>query len=205
MKIIELEVGEMATNCYILSCGITLDAAIIDPGAEAERILAAVKKNNLKARYIILTHGHGDHIGALSKVREATGAKVLIHAADAGMLTDKEKNLSVYIGPGFVTGSADQVLNDGDEIPVGHFTLQVLHTPGHTTGGICLLTGNTLISGDTLFAQSIGRTDFPGGSYKEIVHSIKSKLFVLPEETKVYPGHGPMTSIGLEKRTNPFT
>ncbi|MDR1701337.1 MAG: MBL fold metallo-hydrolase [Sporomusaceae bacterium] len=204
MKIIQLALGSLETNCYIVYCPTTLAAAVIDPGAEAGRILKEIAKNKLKLEKIILTHGHGDHIGALNEVREASGAAVLIHAEDAMMLTNANKNLSVFIGPGIVSQKADRLLADGDLIEIGELKLKVLHTPGHTKGGICLYAPDTLFAGDTLFAQSIGRTDFPGGSFEEIVKSIKEKLFTLPPETTVLPGHGPETSIAVEIKTNPF-
>lgn len=199
-----MQVGNIETNCYIIYCRKTLQAAVIDPGDEAEKIIAAVNKNNLKVSFIILTHGHGDHIGALNEVRAATGAKVLIHSDDAGMLTNANKNLSVFIGASVVADKADRLLNEGDIIEIGDIKLKVIHTPGHTSGGICLFFDNTLIAGDTLFAQSIGRTDFPGGSYEQLIKGIKDKLFILPDDVKVFPGHGPATTIGLEKRMNPF-
>lgn len=204
MKIIQLGVGHLGTNCYIIYCEQTLQAAVIDPGGSQESILAEINKAKLKVEYIINTHGHSDHIAANDVIQKATGAKVLIHHQDAAMLPNSQLNLSVYIGQNVACQPADRLLNDGDIITFGSINLKVLHTPGHTPGGICLLDTNVLIAGDTLFAESIGRTDFPGGSYSQLINSIKTQLLVLADEVRVLPGHGPETSIGWERKNNPF-
>jgi glyoxylase-like metal-dependent hydrolase (beta-lactamase superfamily II) len=204
MKIISLEVGNLGTNCYIVYSENTQDAMIIDPGGNAGEILTAVGNANLNVKYIVNTHGHADHVLANIKVKEATGAPLLVHEDDAGMLISPHKNLSAFIGGSAVCGPADKILKDGDQIEIGEMNFSVLHTPGHTAGGICLHYDNVVFSGDTLFAESIGRTDFPGGSHRQLIDSIRHKLMVLDDEVKVYPGHGPDTTIGWERRMNPF-
>ncbi|HWR45353.1 MBL fold metallo-hydrolase [Sporomusa sp.] len=204
MKIIELQVGQLGTNCYVVYCEQTLKAGVIDPGGSAEAIIAEIKKANLKVEYIINTHGHADHIAANDAVQQATGAKILIHHEDADMLTSAQRNLSMFIGGGIVCQPADQLLSHNDTVIIGSIELKVLHTPGHTPGGICLLSDKVLIAGDTLFAESIGRTDFPGGSYNQLINSIKDNLMKLADDVEVLPGHGPKTSIGWERNHNAF-
>ncbi len=183
-------VGMLSTNCYVVGCEETKEAAVIDPGmdneSEAEPILDFIKQNSLRTKYIINTHGHPDHIDGNSIIKKATGAPILIH-----------KNHSTHV-------HADRKLHDGDVIQVGTLNLVVLHTPGHTPDGISLLVDKAVFTGDALFAGSVGRTDFSGGSFQELINSIKTKLFHLPDSLKVYPGHGPSTTIGDEKRHNPF-
>ncbi|RDV82316.1 MBL fold metallo-hydrolase [Ammonifex thiophilus] len=204
MRIIVLVVGELQTNTYLVGCPSTGEALIIDPGAEGGRILAAASRAGLRPTLICLTHGHADHIGAVAEIRRALNLPVLIHAEDAHMLTDPQANLSVWLGRGFAVGEPDRCLHDGEEITCGKLQFQVLHTPGHTPGSICLYAPGVLFSGDTLFAGSVGRTDFPGGDWKKLLHSVRTKLLVLPDETVVYPGHGASTTIGEEREQNPF-
>ena len=184
------KVGYLSTNCYVVSCEETKQAAVIDPGleseAEAKQILDYIKQSGFHIKYIINTHGHPDHISGNAVMKEATGASILIHENSKGR------------------ANADQKLCDGDVIHVGNFKLVVLHTPGHTKSGICLLGDNVVFTGDTLFAGSIGRTDFPGGSFNELMRSIKTKLLPLPDNIEVYPGHESFTTIGDEKKHNPF-
>lgn len=204
MKIIQFQLGPLGTNSYLVYCEKTLEAVVIDPGGEPDEVLAVVEREKLKVKYIINTHGHADHIAGDAKLKEVTGALVLIHDQDAKMLTDARYNLSMYIGGDIEFEPADKLLRDGEVVSFGNVEMIVLHTPGHTPGGISLLAGEILFSGDTLFCESIGRTDFPGGSYSTLVNSIKTKLLTLSDETKVLPGHGPESTIGWERKMNPF-
>lgn len=200
--------GVVDTNCYIIGCPRTASAAVIDPGAfcpdEVATVIGLLNQEGLRAEWIINTHGHIDHIAGNRAVKQATGARILIHADDADSLGDGQLNGSFLFGMDIVSPPADRVLKHGETVEVGHLRLEVIHTPGHTPGGICLLVDNTLFSGDTLFAGSVGRTDLPGGSQRAIIKSIKEKLFTLPDDTSVRPGHGPRTTIGRERLANPF-
>ncbi len=204
MKIFVLEVGQLGTNCYIAVNDKDNRAVIIDPGADANSILSAVEKEDLKVEAILVTHGHSDHIQAVAAVREATKAPVMISQEDADMLTDARRNLSMFMGADIKMRPADRLLKDGDVIEAAGLTFDVLSTPGHTKGGVCFRCGDIVFCGDTIFCESIGRTDFPGGSYKQLLESIKTKLLALPEQTKLLPGHGPATDVGWERRKNPF-
>ncbi|MBC7325719.1 MAG: MBL fold metallo-hydrolase [Moorella sp. (in: Bacteria)] len=200
-----LVVGPLGTNCYLVGCQETGEGAVIDPGAEGERILAAAREAGLKIRYIINTHGHIDHIGANGQVKDATGALILIHRDDAPCLTEPGRNLSTFMGAGISSPGADRLLLEGDTITIGRtINLKVIHTPGHTPGGICLQGESLVFTGDTLFAGSIGRIDFPGGSFSQLINSVKEKLFILDDNLKIYPGHGPASTIGAERADNPF-
>jgi len=203
MLLYSLEAGAFAANCYLAACEKTRHGILIDPGAEAERILRMVREKEITVDYIACTHGHIDHIGAAAAVKRALNAPLYIHQADSGMLRHPHDALGFY-GDKAEPAEPDGFLEEGGELPFGSVTLKVLSTPGHSPGSICLQGEGILFSGDTLFAGSIGRTDFPGGNFAQIISSIKTKLLVLPEETVVYPGHGPATTIGEEKRYNPF-
>lgn len=197
--------GGYASNCYIIGCEETKEAAVVDPGGDGDIIVSILQAAGLTAKYIINTHGHIDHIAGNADVKEKTGALILIHTQDKEMLTEAKRNLSGFMGARIVSPPADKELNEGDIISIGTTVdLEVLHTPGHTLGGICLKTGNIVITGDTLFAGSIGRSDFPGGNHGTLINSIKEKLLALDDETEVYPGHGPESTIGEERRSNPF-
>ncbi len=204
MKIIAMEVGVIGTNCYLVINEEQKTGVVVDPGGDADQILEKIKQKGITIEAIFLTHGHSDHIMAVDEVREATGAKVYISEADADMLTKASSNLSVYMGAGREFKATDEFLVDGETITAAGLKFQVVATPGHTKGGVCLLCGDTVFCGDTIFSESIGRTDLPGGSYSQILHSIKTKIMVLPDEMKLLPGHGPATTIGWERRRNPF-
>jgi glyoxylase-like metal-dependent hydrolase (beta-lactamase superfamily II) len=198
-----MEVGAFAANCYLVACDRTLDGVVIDPGAEAKRILDMVHREKVNVRYIINTHGHVDHVGANEELRQALGAPILIHEADGEMCKKPHASLSAFLGR-MKLAEPDRLLVGGEKLTVGDLVLEVIETPGHTRGSITLLAGGALFTGDTLFAGSIGRTDLPGGSFEEILRSIREKLLVFPDQTAVYPGHGPETTIGEEKSYNPF-
>jgi len=183
-------VGPFASNCYIVGSESDKQGIIIDPGGEANKILKKVSDLGLDIKLIALTHGHVDHVGALKDVKEATNAEVVIHADDVKAL----RNWALAIAFGLfspVPPSPDRLLNDGDSLDIGALHFEVLHTPGHTKGGICLLGEGVVFSGDTLFNHGIGRTDLPGGNYQQLMNSIRTRLMVLPDDTTVYPGHGP--------------
>lgn len=195
---------EFGTNTWLLWDDASRQALLIDPAAPSEELLERIRELELKVDLIVNTHGHADHIGGNLWFREKLGSRVMIHSADSAMLEDNRKNLSEYMESPLPVHSADILAEDGMVLDLGQHQVHIIHTPGHTPGGICLLAGKFLISGDTLFEQSIGRSDLPGGSHHQIIHSIREKLFVLPDDTVVFPGHGPRTSIGLEKKNNPF-
>lgn len=204
MIIKEMPVGPIMANCYIVGCEDTKEAVVIDPGDEADRILMALAKESLKVKYIINTHGHFDHVGANKKMKEATGAPLMIHADDAVMLTRLSQDARMFGLSAEDSPPPDQTLADGDTISFGNNTMKVIHTPGHSPGGITLHTDNCLFVGDTLFFGSIGRTDLPGGDYNTLISSIKTKLLGLGDNVRVLTGHGPETTIGRERTSNPF-
>jgi len=199
-----LVVGPIMANSFILGCEETREAAVIDPGDDADRIFLALAESGLTTKLIINTHGHLDHVGANKRLKDVTGAAILIHPLDAPMLNQVASSAAAWGITAVNSPPPDRELEDGDKVTFGNIILKVIHTPGHTPGGISLCTEHEVFVGDTLFAGSIGRTDFPGGSFETIKKSIQLKLFTLPDDVKVYPGHGPVTTIGVEKRTNPF-
>ncbi len=199
-----IHVGNLQTNCYILGCKETKECLVIDPGDEGERILNIIEQEGYKLEKVINTHGHWDHIGANFYLKSKTNAKIYIHEDDAAFLRDENLSLMSWVAKGEKTVDADEILKDGDTIKLGLLNLKVIHTPGHTPGGISLQVKNLLFTGDTLFAGSIGRTDLPGGDYDEIIKSLKTKLAPLDDNLEVYPGHGPKTTLGYEKSNNPF-
>lgn len=200
-----LAVGPFESNCYVVGDESTKEGFIIDPGDEAKRILNKIKDLQLNIKLIVLTHGHMDHVGALKEVKEALGTEVAIHTEDGKLLLNHAQSLMAMMGFSFPTPPpADKLLKGGDIIDAGSFHFTVLHTPGHTPGGICLLGHGVVFTGDTLFNYGIGRTDFAGGSLSQIMDSIHTKLMTLPDETVVLPGHGPDSTIGIERKGNPF-
>jgi hydroxyacylglutathione hydrolase len=200
----KLEVGPIMANCFILGCENTKEAAVIDPGDDADRILMTLAKENLTVKYLVNTHGHFDHVGANKRMKEVTSAPLAIHPEDVPMLSQLSRSAASFGLAADNSPEPDLLLNDGDTVAFGDITLAVIHTPGHSRGGICLYTKGHLFAGDTLFAGSIGRTDLPGGDYDTLITSIKEKLLSLPDDTIVYTGHGPETTIANEKRMNPF-
>ncbi|MGD9974098.1 MAG: MBL fold metallo-hydrolase [Desulfatirhabdiaceae bacterium] len=204
MIIKSLVVGPIMANCFILGCEKTHKAVVIDPGAESGKILMALANLKLTVEYIINTHGHFDHVGANKKMKEVTGAKLLIHKLDEPMLSMLSTTAAAFGLSAENSPPADQTIEDGDTIQFGDITLTVIHTPGHTPGGISLFCDDSVFVGDTLFEGSIGRTDFPGGDYGTLISSIQKKLFPLGDHVTVYCGHGSETTIGKEKRFNPF-
>jgi glyoxylase-like metal-dependent hydrolase (beta-lactamase superfamily II) len=204
MLIKVFEVGPYLSNCYIVGDEATQVGMIIDPGFEAETIQSGMRSSDLRIEKIVLTHGHLDHIGAVGELKSKTGAELLIHRKDAQMLTDPRENLSAFSGENIKAPRADRLLEDGEKISLGNLEFQILHTPGHSPGGISLLSDKIVFTGDTLFAGSIGRTDFPGSDYDTLMRSIREKLMVLPDDTTIYPGHGPKSTIGQERKFNPF-
>ena len=206
MRITNLPSGALHANTYLAVDEKTNEGFIVDPGGYNKVLTKEVRDNDVNIKYIILTHGHSDHICGVNEHKaEFPDAKIVAYKDEEAMLENPNLNQSPGFGVPYST-KADILVSDGDELKVGDVTLKFIHTPGHTEGGMCIYVkeAKALFSGDTLFRQSIGRTDFPGGSYKEIMDSIRKKLFLLPDDTNVFPGHMGTTSIGFEKENNPF-
>jgi hydroxyacylglutathione hydrolase len=201
-----LVVGPFASNCHVVGSSSTNEGMIIDPGAEAETIFRMVQQMELSISLIVATHAHIDHVGAIRAVQEKTHAEFALHEEEKGLLFTAPMRMLTSLGltPVKSPPQPDRLLKDGDRINVGDLHFEVLHTPGHSSGGICLSGHGVVFSGDTLFNSGIGRTDFPGCSHERLMKSIREILMVLPDETIVYPGHGPPTTIGDERRGNPF-
>lgn len=206
MNIKRFPLGTLWTNCYLIwdDSG---DGFVVDPGGPAKEVEDFIRSHDIRVKWIILTHGHNDHIGGVSELRNLSENGVAVHEDDADCLTSAQKNLSTFMGAEVEVASADRLLRDGERLTVGGMTLDVIHTPGHTLGGICIVVTDggeqILISGDTLFARSIGRSDLPGGDEDTLIESLK-KLDGLPLKMRVFPGHGPETTIGAEKQYNPY-
>lgn len=206
LKVETLVVGPLETNCYIVADDQSGECVVVDPGGNTPTILEACNRLGLRIKMIVNTHGHFDHILANSELADQTGAPIAIHKDDAGMLTNPLASLAFLRGRLKLTRKADVLLSDGDEIRTGSSSLIVLHTPGHSPGGISLWNADAtmVFAGDALFYESVGRTDLAGGDPTVLERSIRDRLFVLPDATTVYPGHGPATTIGHEKLHNPF-
>lgn len=205
MEIRLLPVGQLEANCYLLIDVATREAAIVDPGDNSEKIIELVQKEQVSISFILLTHGHGDHSFAAGELQKTFDVDVLMHEADVPQLEGTLDMLAMFYDvKKYVKPRLGRFLADGDTVKLGQTELQVIHTPGHTPGGLCFLSGKHLITGDTLFAGSIGRTDFDGGSYDEIMDSIHNKLLTFEDDTIVMPGHGPMSRIGIERDENPY-
>ena len=203
LVLMRMPLGPLGTNCYVIGDKAVGEAFIIDPATP--EVLDALKKHDLKPKAILLTHGHGDHIGGVQDIVDAYQLPVYIHKGDVPYLADPELNLSAYSNPTPIKVNADIIeVQQGDHITCGAINLEVLETPGHTPGGVCYYMDGLVFVGDTLFRDSVGRTDFPNGSYETLMESIKTQLYKLPDNTMVYPGHGPETNIGYEKQYNPF-
>lgn len=204
MLVKTLAVGPLQVNCHIVACPQTRKAMVVDPGDEVPRILEALKQNDLEVEAIVNTHAHFDHIGGNKALCDATQAPLYIHSADAPLLERAQQQAAAYGMKTTPSPQPDKLLNEGDVLEVGTLKFTVIHTPGHSPGGICLHGDGNVFVGDTLFAGSIGRTDLPGGDFDLLIRGIKDKLWGLSDETVVYSGHGPETSIGRERKTNPF-
>jgi len=196
-----LTLGPLDTNCWLVDDGAGGPVLVVDPADDAAGILEALGSRRVAA--VVLTHGHFDHLGAVREILDSTGAPLVVHEDDAASSTTSTGNGGALFGFSETAPQADRTVRDGDVITAGELELRVIHTPGHTPGSICLYGGDILLSGDTLFAGSIGRTDFPGGDMAAMRRSI-ARLASLPDETRVCPGHGPETSIARERRVNPF-
>ena len=204
MKIIKYETGPLFVNTYLVVDESTKLGFLVDPGGPKDVIVNHLKEEGIQLKYLILTHAHGDHIGGLDFFQKETGARIVVHEADQPMLAEPKLNFTLSIQGSPISHQADLLVIDGDRLQIGNMEVEFLHTPGHTRGGMCIHVDGALFSGDTLFASSIGRTDFPGSSFEQIRDSIHEKLFPLPGDTVVYPGHMGTTTIGFERENNPF-
>jgi hydroxyacylglutathione hydrolase len=204
MIIKNIVVGPLDVNCYILVCQDTKEAAIIDPGDNADKIIEAIDMEGLNPRFIINTHAHFDHVGGVKTIQEHFKIDFLLHKEDLFLIDNVSEQATAFGLSPIPKPEVDKFVNNGDKISLGDKVINVIHTPGHSPGGVCYHIDNNVFVGDTMFAGSIGRTDLPGGSYETLINSIKERLFPLDDSTVVYPGHGPSTTIGNEREHNPF-
>lgn len=204
MKIIKIPAGMLQANSYIVYSENTKEGIVIDPGGDADILLKSIEENNLNIKYIVLTHGHGDHIGGAKDLKTELNAPIVIHFEDSEMINNPETNLSNIMGTGDISLKADRELKHGDILEFGDLKAYVLHTPGHTRGGISIKIGNYLFTGDTLFQGSIGRTDLIGGDYDTLIKSINREILTLDDETIILSGHGESSTVGQEKDFNPY-
>ncbi len=198
-------VNHFQVNNYLVICEKTKEAALIDAGGEINKVMQVAKKHNANIKYVLNTHGHVDHVAGIYDLKEKTGAKVFLHKDDEFLLGYYQNHAEIYGFQKEKVPTVDEFIKeDGFEIKVGELVVKTIHTPGHSKGSVCYLVDNKMFAGDTLFCESVGRTDLPSGSYEELKASIENKLFILSDDIKVYPGHGASTSIGHEKKYNPF-
>lgn len=196
--------GDLATNCYLLGCPKTNEAAVIDPAEDSEILLDLIDEKGFQLNYIINTHGHGDHIGGNKQLKEKYSAKLLIHQLDEGMLVNPKKNFSFYMKKPVFSPAPDDYLRDGMCLDLGLLRLYIIHTPGHSPGSVSIRLNHIIFTGDTLFKEGIGRTDLPGGSQAVLMHSIKEKLLSLDSSSEILPGHGPASTLKHELEHNPW-
>jgi hydroxyacylglutathione hydrolase len=204
MKIRHLVTGPLSVNTYIVFCNETKQGAVIDPGGNADKIISLLRSEKIMLTHILLTHGHFDHIGGVANLKQNTQSAVCIHSLDKEMLTNPTKNLSLLMGAGCIQPKPDVLLHDGDMFQIGNLEVHVLHTPGHSPGSVTYKIGEILFAGDSIFRSSIGRTDFQGGSYEQLMQSIKARILTQSRNSRIYPGHGEGTTVGHELENNPF-
>ncbi|MFH2035867.1 MAG: MBL fold metallo-hydrolase [Candidatus Zixiibacteriota bacterium] len=204
MIIETIPVSPFETNCYLVAQGVEQDCVIIDPGDEDEKIIRYMEKGKLIPSAILLTHGHGDHIGAVEPLKAKYNLPLYIGKGDEPLLASPSANMSAIFGFNIECPPADHLVSDSDVIRIKNMEFVVFATPGHSPGGVCYYIGNRLFCGDTLFNGSIGRTDLPGGNYSQLINSIQKSILSLPDDIICYPGHGPATTVGEERRSNPF-